>query len=91
MALSAVLDSDGRCFPAVIYHHPLTRARSGYGPGLVLGSRNARGHAWPHKEWETAELDLRENHPPCPGCLRQQVGSQGRSQSGKLQGAIFSG
>lgn len=73
--VSVVLHSDGHCLPAVISHHPLTRAHSGDGPGLVLGSRNACGHAWPHDEWETAEPDLRENCPLCPRVLPSTGGA----------------
>lgn len=42
-------------------------------------------------EWETAELDLRENHQFLPRCLCQGVGSEGWSQSGKPERGKFSG
>lgn len=90
MAQSAVLSSDGHCFPAFTYRHPLTSVHSGHRPGLVLGIRNACGHKWPLKECETAEPDLRENHQLLPHCSRQGLGSEGWFQSGNPErGKVF--
>ena len=50
MALPAVPSSDGQCSPAIALQPSSDKFNA---VAKMTDVRRARGHVWPHKEWET--------------------------------------